>query len=336
MGTKARQATSNNRFSRRSVCARIGHAGSGISGPGGSMLFPIRGLRGVAHGACGHLASGLHERRVAPWAACRSARSRPGRWLCAKAYFRETGGRAISMYRVSTWRTIGNRTSWRGGEPAGAQQAYPMRWDDSGRRGDNDLSPSWTSRRRGGPRWRGENQDTRHRPDESRGPSLLARGERRAAGVGRAAQETIPLARGEPDQAGAERCGEGSNAATVTVSATASTTGRSTPSTDSSPAKTRIAARRTPSSTSGVDQFVDPRLAQTSIDEWIRAWSDAHHVSSTTWATYDSHIRNHILPRWSGTALGDIQRMQVKGWVNKPSARSLATRPSKTSSCCFP
>lgn len=64
-------------------------------------------------------------------------------------------------------------------------------------------------------------------------------------------------------------------------------------------------------------RFVDPRLAETTIDEWIRQWSDAHHVSDSTWAKYDGHIRNHILPRWSGTALGDIARIAVKGWVNK-------------------
>jgi hypothetical protein len=46
-------------------------------------------------------------------------------------------------------------------------------------------------------------------------------------------------------------------------------------------------------------RFVGPRLAQTTIDERIRQWSDAHRVTDVTdvtWATYDSHIRNHILP----------------------------------------
>jgi hypothetical protein len=37
-------------------------------------------------------------------------------------------------------------------------------------------------------------------------------------------------------------------------------------------------------------RFVDPRLARTSIDEWIRSWSAAHYVTATTQATYDSHI----------------------------------------------
>ncbi len=73
-------------------------------------------------------------------------------------------------------------------------------------------------------------------------------------------------------------------------------------------------------------RFVDPRLAQTTIDEWIRSWTAAHFVSGITSATYDSHIRNHILPRWSGTALGDIQRIAVKGWVNNQLRRRLADK----------
>jgi len=73
-------------------------------------------------------------------------------------------------------------------------------------------------------------------------------------------------------------------------------------------------------------RFTDPRLAQTTIDEWIRCWSDAHHVTATTWGTYDSHIRNHILPRWSGTPLGDIQRIAVKGWVNQTLRATLSDK----------
>jgi hypothetical protein len=54
-------------------------------------------------------------------------------------------------------------------------------------------------------------------------------------------------------------------------------------------------------------QFADPRLARTSIDEWIRAWCDAHRVADLTRVTYDSHIRNHILPRWVGHRPGRYQ-----------------------------
>ncbi len=73
-------------------------------------------------------------------------------------------------------------------------------------------------------------------------------------------------------------------------------------------------------------RFVDPRLAHTTVDEWIRSWTQAHFVTATTSATYDSHIRNHVLPRWSGTALGDIQRIAVKGWVNNQLRRTLADK----------
>jgi integrase len=61
--------------------------------------------------------------------------------------------------------------------------------------------------------------------------------------------------------------------------------------------------------------FVDPRLAQTTVGEWVKAWSDAHDVSPITWNTYDSHLRNHILPRFADMALGEVQRMTVKTWV---------------------
>lgn len=47
------------------------------------------------------------------------------------------------------------------------------------------------------------------------------------------------------------------------------------------------------------------------------------------WSTYSSHIRNHILPRWSGTALGDIARIKVKTWVNKTLRASLADKSAK-------
>jgi integrase len=69
--------------------------------------------------------------------------------------------------------------------------------------------------------------------------------------------------------------------------------------------------------------FVDPKLAQTVVGEWVRQWSDAHDVSAGTWAKYDSHMRNHILPRFGEMGLGEVSRMVVKAWV-KSLRRSLA------------
>ncbi len=69
--------------------------------------------------------------------------------------------------------------------------------------------------------------------------------------------------------------------------------------------------------------FVDPRLAQTCVGDWVRQWSDAHDVAAGTWAKYDAHLRNHILPRFGAMGLGEVSRMTVKAWV-KSLRRSLA------------
>jgi hypothetical protein len=37
------------------------------------------------------------------------------------------------------------------------------------------------------------------------------------------------------------------------------------------------------------DQFTDPRLARTTMGDWIQQWTDAHDVRNDTWAKYDSH-----------------------------------------------
>ncbi|GAA3862683.1 tyrosine-type recombinase/integrase [Saccharothrix violaceirubra] len=72
-------------------------------------------------------------------------------------------------------------------------------------------------------------------------------------------------------------------------------------------------------------RFVDPRLAQTSVGEWVTQWVDAHDVSGVTEATYDSHLRNHILPRFAATELGELSRMTIKAWA-KTLRRSLSDR----------
>ncbi|WP_418153379.1 tyrosine-type recombinase/integrase [Actinoalloteichus caeruleus] len=65
----------------------------------------------------------------------------------------------------------------------------------------------------------------------------------------------------------------------------------------------------------------EQRANRMSLSEWIEVWSQAHDVSRGTWAKYRSHLRNHVEPRFGGSALSDISRMQVKGWV-----KSLRTR----------
>ncbi|XVS61913.1 hypothetical protein ACQPYE_27030 [Actinosynnema sp. CA-299493] len=71
--------------------------------------------------------------------------------------------------------------------------------------------------------------------------------------------------------------------------------------------------------------FVDPSVGAVPLGEWVPIWADAHDVSATTWAKYNSHLRNHVLPRFGDVPLKDISRITVKGWV-KTLRRSLAKR----------
>ena len=71
--------------------------------------------------------------------------------------------------------------------------------------------------------------------------------------------------------------------------------------------------------------FVDPSVGAMPLGEWVPTWADAHDVSATTWAKYDSHLRNHVLPRFGDVPLKEISRIAVKGWV-KTLRRSLAER----------
>lgn len=73
-------------------------------------------------------------------------------------------------------------------------------------------------------------------------------------------------------------------------------------------------------------QLVEPGCSRMTTGEWIREWSQAHHVGEAARATYGCHIRNHILPEWGGTALGDIRRIEVKGWANRTLRATLADR----------
>lgn len=72
-----------------------------------------------------------------------------------------------------------------------------------------------------------------------------------------------------------------------------------------------------------VGVFTDPRLGQTLVREWVARWTEAHDVGRGTWAKYDSHLRNHILPRFGEMGLGEITRMMVKAWA-KSLRRTLA------------
>ncbi|GAA1294442.1 hypothetical protein [Saccharothrix xinjiangensis] len=56
-------------------------------------------------------------------------------------------------------------------------------------------------------------------------------------------------------------------------------------------------------------RFVDPRPARTRFGDRVCEWVQAHDVSAVTWATHDSHLHNHILPRFTDTELRELSRI---------------------------
>ncbi|WP_143022612.1 hypothetical protein [Lentzea jiangxiensis] len=56
----------------------------------------------------------------------------------------------------------------------------------------------------------------------------------------------------------------------------------------------------------------------------------------TIWSKYESQLHKHILPYWSGTALCDIERIKVKGWVNKTLRSNLADKSAQDILTLFP
>lgn len=65
------------------------------------------------------------------------------------------------------------------------------------------------------------------------------------------------------------------------------------------------------------DTFVDPRAGQISLADWVAVWREGLHAGPMTRATYDSHLRTHILPRFGTVPLNGITRMAVKTWANQ-------------------
>ena len=65
------------------------------------------------------------------------------------------------------------------------------------------------------------------------------------------------------------------------------------------------------------DTFVDPRAGQVSLAEWVAVWREGLHAGPMTRATYESHLRTHILPRFGTVPINGITRMAVKTWANQ-------------------
>jgi hypothetical protein len=90
------------------------------------------------------------------------------------------------------------------------------------------------------------------------------------------------------------------------------------------------AAAKNRSDEIAVDQrrnvFYNPTDGTMLFRDFVQLWKDAHDVSDTTWARYQSHLDIHILPKWGDTQMAGISRMAIKGWEKDlKRRRALAT-----------
>lgn len=71
------------------------------------------------------------------------------------------------------------------------------------------------------------------------------------------------------------------------------------------------------------DTYLDPARGRITLAEWVKIWRPGHDVGAEKWAAYESHLRNHIIPRFGDVALAKITRQAVKVFV-KDLKRQLA------------
>jgi len=62
--------------------------------------------------------------------------------------------------------------------------------------------------------------------------------------------------------------------------------------------------------------WVDPRLAKITFEEWTeRWWGATSHLKAHTRDGYRSLLRVHVLPRFAGASLGSIQPVEIREWL---------------------
>ena len=49
------------------------------------------------------------------------------------------------------------------------------------------------------------------------------------------------------------------------------------------------------------DTYLNPNAGRITLAEWVTIWRQGHQAGPAKRATYDSYLRNHILPRFGDT-----------------------------------
>ncbi|GIH21557.1 hypothetical protein [Rugosimonospora africana] len=65
------------------------------------------------------------------------------------------------------------------------------------------------------------------------------------------------------------------------------------------------------------DTYLDPAAGRITLAEWVSIWEQGHIAGPAKRAAYDSHLRNHILPRFGRIPLTQINRHAVKVFVKR-------------------
>jgi integrase len=63
--------------------------------------------------------------------------------------------------------------------------------------------------------------------------------------------------------------------------------------------------------------WIDPAASHTALAAWVEQWLPSLDVEIRTEENYRAYLRNHIQPRWSHVALGDITALDVTTWLKQ-------------------
>lgn len=72
-------------------------------------------------------------------------------------------------------------------------------------------------------------------------------------------------------------------------------------------------------------RWIDPDGAKTTVAAWAARWIETLDVETRTEENDRAYLRNHILPRWGTTPLGDISALAVTGWIKQLRQRFAAS-----------
>ncbi len=62
-------------------------------------------------------------------------------------------------------------------------------------------------------------------------------------------------------------------------------------------------------------EWIDPRTSRITFAIWIETWRTTKRHRPSTRDQVDSHLRNHIIPKWGERRLASIRKSEVQAWV---------------------